>query len=243
MIPPSGEWIVEGVDRDTAADFLARHQPWRMELKFDGGPKAGDYQMYQPFNPVPLNKLRLILEHIPQQILTGARVLDIGFNVGYNSLYLASTFNCQVTGIDVVQKHKTVADELAALLGTQGEFLLVSAEDYEKPREFDLILHLGTLYHLANPVRSIERCVRSLKNGGWFALETICYRGSEDRNLCRWIHGYAGDRSNYWALGEGTIEEIANYCGIAELKLVFEAWPPMYKREMSRAIWVGRRSA
>ena len=117
----------------------------------------------------------------------------------------------------------------------------MSAEEFERENSFGLILHLGTLYHLANPVRSLENCFRSLKKGGWFALETICYRGSEDKTVCKWINGLGGDRTNFWALGEGAIESMAQYCGISELHMIFEAWPEAYNREMSRGIWVGRR--
>jgi SAM-dependent methyltransferase len=242
MMPPSGEWIVEGIDRSPAEEFLLRHQPWRMELQFASGPKASDFQIFQPFNRIPLNKLRLISQQLPEDTFKNARVLDIGANVGYNSLYLASEFNCKVTGIDVVPKHKLVTDELASMVGADVEFLLESAEDFQRPGEFDIILHLGTLYHLANPVRSIERCFRSLKSGGWFALETIGYRSGGDRDLCKWINGYAGDKTNYWALGEGAIEAIARYSGIGELKLVLEVSLAAYEKEMFRGLWIGRRS-
>lgn len=239
--PALGEWFVPGVDRQTAEAFLKRYEPWRMELQFESGPKASDFKTYEPFNRAPLFKLAKILEHIPKDRLRAARVLDIGFNMGYNSIQLASEFGCSVTAIDVVENHKTIAEEIAKMMAADVEFLLASAEEFERPDEFDLILHLGTLYHLPNPVRSIECCFRSLKPGGWFALETVCYRGSRDPSLSKWVYGFAGDMSNFWALGEGTIESVAQYCGITDLKLVFEAWPPAYKREMSRAIWIGRR--
>lgn len=241
LAPPLGEWIVPGVDRQAAAAFLERYEPWRMELQFESGPRASDYKIFQPFNKIPLFKLGKILEHIPHDLVRNARVLDVGFNLGYNSIYLASEFGCSVTAIDVVPRHKKMAEEIAEMLGVRVEFLLESAEEFERRDAFDLILHLGTLYHLANPVRSIERCLRSLKPGGWFALETACYRGSKDPSLNKWIYGFGGDRTNFWALGEGTIESIAQYCGITDLKRIFEVWLPVYKREVSRAIWIGRR--
>jgi 2-polyprenyl-3-methyl-5-hydroxy-6-metoxy-1,4-benzoquinol methylase len=240
LIPSTGEWIVRGVSEDAARSFLLRHAPWRMELKFSSGPKASDGAIFEPFNTAPLNKLRILMEHIPHEKFRGGGVLDVGFNAGYNSLYLAQAFGANVTGIDVAAKHKVVADELAAMLQLKAELLLASAEEFERQNFFDVILHLGTLYHLANPVRSLERCFRSLKPGGWFALETICYRGSTDHAICKWIHGFGGDRTNFWALGEGAIESIAKYCGISDLRIVLEVWPEAYKREMSRVIWVGR---
>lgn len=213
-----------------------------MELKFESGPKASDGPIFQPFNPKPLNKLRAIMENIPGAFLHGADVLDVGFNVGYNSLFLAQSYDASVVGIDIVPKHKLVATELCSMLGVEVEFLLTSAEEFERRDAFDLILHLGTLYHLANPVRSLERSFRSLRKGGWFALETICYRASKDRSACKWINGFGGDKTNFWALGEGAIESIARYYGMPALRLILEVWPEAYRKEMSRCIWIGQKN-
>jgi len=213
-----------------------------MELKFDSGPNASDGPTFEPFNPAPLNKLRNIMQHIPPSTFNGARVLDVGFNVGYNSIFLAQEFGANVTGIDVAPKHQRVATELAELLGVRAEFLLQSAEEFEEKNGFDVVLHLGTLYHLASPVRSLERSFRSLRRGGWFALETICYRASADRAACKWIHGLGGDKTNFWALGEGAVESIARYCGMNSFRLVLEVWPEAYAQEMSRCIWIGQKS-
>lgn len=240
-IPGNGEWLVHGVSENEAKAFLRKHEPWRMELSFSSGPKASDGPTFQPFQTAPLNKLRIILEHIPHENLRGGRVLDIGSNAGYNSIYLAQEFDAKVIGIDISTKNNSIARELAGMLQVPAKFKNASAEEFEREDSFDLILHLGTLYHLANPVRSLGNCFRSLKKGGWFALETICYRGNEDRAVCKWINGFGGDCSNFWALGEGAIESMASYCGISELRMIFEAWPEAYNREMSRAIWVGQR--
>lgn len=241
-IHPSGAWIIHGVERDAAKAFLKRHEPWRMELQFESGPKASDGAIFEPFNPAPLNKLRILMEHIPHAAFTNAHVLDVGFNVGYNSLYLAQHLNATVTGIDISRKHKSIAEELGLMIGARAEFIVASAEEFERKDAFDLVLHLGTLYHLANPVRALERSLRSLKDGGWFALETICYRGSRDRAVCKWIRGFAGDRTNFWALGEAAILSMVEYFGIVGLRRILETWPEAYKREMSRCIWVGQKA-
>ena len=240
---PTGEWIVRGIESAAARQFLERFQPWRMELQFADGPKASNFQIRQPFNEFPLRKLQVAFKHIPAEQIRGGRVLDVGFNMGYNSIYLASELGCRVTGIDVEQQHKAVADEIAKMVRIDADFRIQSAEEYESPNEFDLVLHFGTLYHLPNPLRSIEKCIKSLKPGGWFALETTCYRGSDDKSLSKWVYGFNGDVSNYWALGEGAIEQMAEICGLVDFKMVFESWPPVLKREMSRALWVGRKAS
>jgi 2-polyprenyl-3-methyl-5-hydroxy-6-metoxy-1,4-benzoquinol methylase len=236
----AGGWLITGVDRNLARAFLEKHGPWRMEVNFDGI-RSGEFGTYQPYNQVPLRKLKEILKLVPAPDITGGSVLDVGFNIGYNSLYLAQEYGAQVTGIDILRKHKDAADELARMLGLDAEFILESAETFERPGAFNLVLHLGTLYHLANPVMSIDKCVRSLKPGGWFTLETMCYRATDNPAACEWIYGLNGDNTNFWSFGEEALRSMVRRSGITQFEIVFEAWPPSYERRHSRTIWVGRR--
>lgn len=235
-----GEWVLPCPDAGEARDLLRRFAPWRMLLKFENGPSALDFETYEPFNRWPLFKLDVILDAI-ETPARGFRALDIGFNCGYNALELARRHDARVVGIDVVPKHLEVARALAAHCGLDATFLEADAQDYENPGMFDLVLHLGTLYHLPNPARSIEKAARSLRPGGWFALETIRHLG-EDPALCRWIYGFNGDRTNFWALGDQAIREMGLRAGLRDLRLIHETRPPVYEGRMSRAIWVGRRA-
>ena len=157
-----GRWKIDGCDPVQAAAFLTRHQPWRMEIDFGGALNSKNYPKYEPFNGFPLRKLNKILAAITAQdgLPPAPAVLDIGFNNGYNALYLAQHLGASVTGIDVAAKHRVVATEVAQMTGLDAEFLLQSAEEFERPDTYDLVLHLGTLYHLPNPVLSMERAIR-----------------------------------------------------------------------------------
>jgi 2-polyprenyl-3-methyl-5-hydroxy-6-metoxy-1,4-benzoquinol methylase len=236
----AGEWLVTGVSPDVAGAFLRKHAPWRMEVNFDGI-VSSQFGQYQPYNRTPLSKLREVLKFVPDANLRGGQILDIGFNAGYNSLYMAQQYGARVTGIDVVEKHKRTAEDLASILGLSADFILESAESFERRETFDLVMHFGTLYHLANPVMSIDKCVRSLKRGGWFALETMCYRAERDLSACKWIYGFEGDKTNFWSLGEEAIRSMVVRNGITQFKIISEAWPPAYKRKHSRTIWVGKK--
>jgi 2-polyprenyl-3-methyl-5-hydroxy-6-metoxy-1,4-benzoquinol methylase len=236
----AGEWLVTGVSPDVASAFLRKHAPWRMEVNFDGI-VSSQFGQYQPYNRTPLSKLREVLKFVPDANLREGQILDIGFNAGYNSLYMAQQYGARVTGIDVVEKHKRTAEDLASILGLSADFILESAESFERRETFDLVLHFGTLYHLANPVMSIDKCVRSLKRGGWFALETMCYRAERDLSACKWIYGFEGDKTNFWSLGEEAIRSMVVRNGITQFKIISEAWPPAYKRKHSRTIWVGKK--
>jgi 2-polyprenyl-3-methyl-5-hydroxy-6-metoxy-1,4-benzoquinol methylase len=236
----AGEWLIAGVNPDVAATFLKKYAPWRMELSFDGV-SSSQFGTFEPYNQHPLRKLKEVLKFVPEAGLKDGRVLDIGFNAGYNSLYVAQRCGATVTGVDIAEKHKKTADELANMLGVNAEFLLESAEVFERPNTFDLVLHFGTLYHLANPVSSIDKCVRSLKRSGWFALETMCYRGEDDPTACKWIYGLNGDRTNFWSLGEEAIRSMVFRSGIKQFEIILEVWPAAYERKHSRTIWVGKR--
>lgn len=214
-----GSWEIEGVDAAAARDILTRYAPWRMGLSFTRGPSSRDFETFKPFNDVPLRKLLTTLDHL--SLPAAPAVLDVGFNCGYNSLYMADRFSAAVTGIDVLARHKGLADELAALLDLDVEFRLDDAEDFLRPEAFDVILHFGTLYHLPNPLRSMENCARSLKPGGHFALETTRYLGAAD--CARWIYGFNGDRTNFWALGDRVIEEFFARSGLTAPQRILNA--------------------
>jgi SAM-dependent methyltransferase len=243
---PAGEWFITGVDPADAAAYLTKHQPWRRELQFAGGPKSSDFETTTPFARGPLIKLRIVLPYIPESALSG-RVLDVGSNLGHHALFLAQTFGARAVGIEFASTYKRSSEELAALMGVDAQFLIADAEEYEEPEGFDLVLHFGTLYHLRNPVRSLEKAFRSLKKGGWFALETVRYK-SDDPTLCKWIYKFGGDATNSWALGSGVVQSIADYCGMGTLSLVHESeqtaghrYGESYEDQLSRCVWVGQK--
>src|SRR6185437_11050133 len=235
-----GEFIISGVPRDLAIDFCKRNAPWRMEVVFDDI-RTSQFESYQPFNPAPLAKLNSILQNIPTEFIANGDALDIGCNIGYNSIYLANKHNMRVTGIDVNARLLAVASEIAKFSGQDAPFLSSSAETFISPQKLSLILHLGTLYHLANPYLSFQSCARSLKSGGYFALETMCYRGSKDPFACKWIFGLQGDKTNFWSLGEGAVKSMLESCGFSTPVAVSESSPAVYAGEHTRVTWIGSR--
>jgi hypothetical protein len=86
-----GDFIISGVDPQTARQFCETHAPRRMEVVFDEI-RTSQFAKYEPFNRHPLGKLDRILKAIPHSEVIGGAVLDIGSNIGYNSLYLDSKF-------------------------------------------------------------------------------------------------------------------------------------------------------
>ena len=61
-------------------------------------------------------------------------------------------------------------------------------------------LHFGTLYHLPNPVLSLQTTFDNLRSGGYLALETQVYDHPQDPNICYFMHMQNNDKTNFWAL-------------------------------------------
>jgi len=240
----STEWHIEtGVSREETEAFLARYEPWRIGVTFSNGARAADFKTVEPFTTHPLGKLGVIEKSIPTKALAG-RVLDIGFNCGHNSIEVRRRYGGQVVGIDFNPRHKLVAGWIADASGLGGfDFRTGDAESFEEPNSFTAILHLGTLYHLPNPLRSIQNCANSLCKDGWLALETTAYVGEGCENgLNKFIYGFKGDKTNFWALSKQTLEEFMRIAGLTDIKLVKEVKVAYVGDEMSRVIYVARKA-
>lgn len=225
MEVPNTLTLETSMSADELREKLKTWEPWRHEICFSNGVKTSECQIGKLYSDRPLGKLRRILEKFEETDLRGGRALDIGCNSGYNSIYLAGELDMSVTGIDVTNRHLEVSRFLATFVN-DGHLLFEKhdATTYSAPGEFDLILHLGTLYHLPNPLLSLENTARNLKAGGYLALETSCYTGSEDAQ-CRWIRGINNDNTDFWALSKRVLTEVLEMYGFNNITLVSETQP------------------
>jgi len=96
-------------------------------------------------------------------IRPGVRVLDIGSGWGGLALYLASRFDCEVTGLTLSREQHELATRRAeeAGLGDRVRFLL---QDYREHRgSYDRIVSVGMFEHVGlNHYRTYFACVRRL---------------------------------------------------------------------------------
>jgi SAM-dependent methyltransferase len=219
--------------------FLDEYSPWRVLVRFNGRISSEEFSTFEPFNRRPLKKILTVAKHLPPAALGGS-VLDVGFNCGYNSIYLSQKYGARTVGVEISPRHQKAASRLAAMCGVNAEFHVGSAETFVREGAFDLVLHFGTLYHLLNPMLALESAARNLKRGGWLALETTAYTGGTDQNESLWIHGFNGDFSNFWTLSKTTIEQMLGILGFADIKLVVETSPPIYRGRMSRVMYIAR---
>ncbi len=123
------------------------------------------------------------------------------------------------------------------------EFELDSAETFSRPREFDVVLHFGTLYHLPNPLLSLRQSLENLKPGGYLALETQVYDHPQDPNICYFMHMQNNDPTNFWALSTHVLKKNLELIGFSDVREVKKVTMPILAEHMARIMVVARRPA
>lgn len=109
-------------------------------------------------------------------------VLDIGAGIGGTARYIAQTFGCRVTGVDLTEEYVAVANALSRRLGLdkvsfrQGSALTLPFE----PASFDAatMLHVGM--NIGDKRALFAEVSRVLKPGGVFAVYDIMKAGPGD---------------------------------------------------------------
>jgi tRNA (mo5U34)-methyltransferase len=104
---------------------------------------------------------------------TGIRVLDIGARDGYFSFELERR-GADVVAIDYMDPAETGFPVARELLGSNVEYVVdnVYRLSPERHGEFDLVLFLGVLYHLRDPLLALDRIWDVCRDGGQVAVET-----------------------------------------------------------------------
>lgn len=125
--------------------------------------------------PTPIRDPRMVVRHAERKryffdpvvelcggSLRGKRVLDLGCNAGFWSLQAAEAGADFVLGVDGREQNVEQARFVFEAKGIGAErhrFLAgnVYDVDYAAHGEFDVVLNLGLLYHLAKPMALLER--------------------------------------------------------------------------------------
>jgi SAM-dependent methyltransferase len=193
-------------------------EPWGHRIDFDNGVSTADFARRIPFAEEPLNKLRVVEDALPFRDTSRLKLLDIGCNTGYNSIYAAVKYGACCTGIDIALRHVEISRFFSEVSGVNAEFLVASAETFSRPDEFDVALHFGTLYHLPNPVLSLRTTFENLRPAGYLALETQVYDNPADANTCYFMHMRNNDASNFWALSTSVLTKCLELVGFREIR-------------------------
>ncbi|MEA5465862.1 methyltransferase domain-containing protein [Leptothoe sp. PORK10 BA2] len=131
----------------------------------------------------PQEAQRLLIEKIlawgHEPVSSPETILDVGCGIGGSTLYLASKYRAQATGITLspVQAARAAARADAAGLGDHVQFQVADALAMPFADDsFDLVWSLESGEHMADKGQFLRECCRVLKPGGRLLVATWCHR-------------------------------------------------------------------
>lgn len=155
----------------------------------------------------PTDLFRL-LELKPEDV-AGKRVLDVGASNGYFSREL-DRMGADVTAFDYCDKRKSGFDIMERCYGKEIRHVQGNVADIEKLGlgEFDIILCLGVIYHLPDPIRALWQLRKMCRET--FFLETYVEHFEDLRPAARYYHSgeLNRDYTNFWAFNPASVDAI-----------------------------------
>ncbi len=123
----------------------------------------------------------LIRRFLKKEIGNSKRVLDIGCGDGITALYLVSSLNCRIDGVDMERGKVHRANEKFRDKMTRGMAVchVLSSEDVDRKfgrNTFDNIILIHTLHHVTN-LRKVLKKIRSV-----LKIRGKIFIGEYDRN-------------------------------------------------------------
>jgi SAM-dependent methyltransferase len=116
------------------------------------------------------------------QITAGMSVLDIGSGVGGPARFLAATYGCRVTGVDLSEPFVDAARYLTERTGQEGRVTFETGSALELPHGdglFDVALLQHVAMNISDRARLYGETRRVLRVGGRFATFDVVLKGGE----------------------------------------------------------------
>jgi tRNA (mo5U34)-methyltransferase len=106
---------------------------------------------------------------------SGLRVLDIGIRDGFYSFEMERRKAAEVVGIDYVPPTQTGFQVAAEVLNSKVKYVQENIYNLtpEKHGTFDIVLFLGVIYHLRNPMLAMDILRSVIKPGGILFIECV----------------------------------------------------------------------
>ena len=115
-------------------------------------------------------------------IAAGMAVLDVGCGIGGPARFLAATYGCRVTGIDLSEPFVDAARYLTGRTGQSGQVAFQTGSALELAFQdglFDIVFLQHVAMNIADRARLYSELRRVLKPGGKFATFDIVSNGGE----------------------------------------------------------------
>lgn len=162
-------------DHYTSGDLLGRLQA---ALRDDGAdpdtPTIETLAPYDQFHGRGLEATQELASVLP--IGAEHHVLDVGSGIGGPARYMAKTFGCKVTGIDLTAEFCDVAKHLTAAMGLEDRVSFQQANALSLPFEdatFDGVYSMNVSMNIEDKTNLYSELMRVLKKGGWLALSEL----------------------------------------------------------------------
>lgn len=189
--------------------------PWFHNIDIVGTPTKTRSFMGEPLSyPAPLwGQIRPLMPELAEK-----RVLDIGCNAGFFSIQCKQLGAAHVVGVDVNQG--TTSDFVkqarfaASALQLDIEFRHQDFMDVTD-ESFDVVLFLGVLYHLPDPIAGLHKAAQLAK--GTLVVETAAVDVGKPV-LQYFPAGIGGDRTSPWAPSPAAVDELLMHDGFGQLQ-------------------------
>ena len=196
---------------------------------------------------------RLARLHLPSD-LSGRSVLDVGAWDGFFSFEAERRGASRVLATDHYAWHGTgwgtgqgkAGFQLArTALHSRVEDLSVDVTDLSPERvgSFDLVLFLGVLYHLPNPIRALERVASVTR--GVLILETVLDMVGLGRPAAAFYPGRElnNDPTNWWGPNHLAVEGMLRSVGFARVDVITPARSAGFRAARAVKHWTTGRSS
>ena len=154
-------------DRAEIETLIREHGRWWHEIEVASG-------IVTPGDDSNRMKLPILDELGLPRNMRGVRALDIGCSDGFFSFEMENR-GADVVAIDFVPDHYVGFATAKRILGSSVEYRMQNVYNLSPATfgEFDLVLFMGVLYHLRNPLGSLDAIRSVTKEGGQLFLGTM----------------------------------------------------------------------
>jgi len=150
--------------------------------------------------------------------LTGANVLDIGFNDGFFSI------ECEHRGaiVDGIDTFPDIGQDVAEYMNSTVNLMKGDLFTFKPKKKYDLVLCMGVIYHVKDIIGAFERLYKLCD--GLLILETHIATGLDaiKNPIARFYPGdeLNDDATNWWGCNQQMIEELLKCVGFKNIKPV-----------------------
>jgi 2-polyprenyl-3-methyl-5-hydroxy-6-metoxy-1,4-benzoquinol methylase len=176
MARPPGH---ESLTREELLERVRELGPWRVPFQLRDGVSTIWHSTPQGLQNIDAYLFRrdLITGTAAELLgdeLGASSVLDLGCSAGFFSLYMATRGAAHVDGVDIRAASIARARFVAEHYGVENvTFQLSDVDEFVTDRTWDVVLNLGLLYHVVDPLRLLRQTYELCRK--FAVIDTICH--------------------------------------------------------------------